>query len=81
MRRDPMEDGASLNPEDKKKMESLKKELAALKAEHKSFAGRKNSLSPEEKEKWRLNSQRTNQVFIEIKDLRFKNIIEAGKGQ
>jgi hypothetical protein len=76
-----MEDAASLNPEDKKKMESLKKELATLKAEHKSFAGGKSALSPEEKEKWRLNSQRTNQVFIEIKDLRFKNKIEAGKGQ
>lgn len=76
-----MEDGASLSQEDKRKMESLKKELAALKAEHKAFASRKGTLSVEDKEKWRLNSQRTNQVFIEIKDLRFKNIMEAGKGR
>lgn len=75
-----MEDGQFLSQEDKKKMESLKKELAKLKAEHKEFASRKNGLSSEDKEKWRLNSQRTNQVYIEIKDLRFKNVIEAGKG-
>lgn len=74
-----MEDGAHLNKEDKIKMESLKKELAALKEEHKAFAKNKNGLSPEEREKWRLNSHRTNQVYIEIKDLRFKNIMEAGK--
>jgi hypothetical protein len=28
---------------------------------------------------WRANSTRTNQVYIEIKDLRLKNILEAGK--
>lgn len=75
-----MEDGQFLSQEDKKKMESLKKELSKLKAEHKEFASRKSGLTSEEKEKWRLNSQRTNQVYIEIKDLRFKNVIEAGKG-
>ena len=76
-----MEDGASLSQEDHHKMESLKKELVTLKTEHKAFASRKRALSDEEKEKWRLNSQRTNQVFIEIKNLRFKNIMEAGKGR
>ncbi|MCM2349314.1 MAG: hypothetical protein NDI69_04780 [Bacteriovoracaceae bacterium] len=75
-----MEDGQFLSQEDKKKMESLKKELSQLKAEHKEFASRKSGLSSEDKEKWRLNSQRTNQVYIEIKDLRFKNVLEAGKG-
>jgi hypothetical protein len=75
-----MEDGQFLTPEDKSKMESLKKELAKLKTEHKSFAARKGGLSPEEKEQWRANSQRTNQVYIEIKELRFKNVLEAGKG-
>lgn len=75
-----MEDGQFLSQEDKKKMESLKKELSKLKTEHKEFASRKSGLTSEEKEKWRLNSQRTNQVYIEIKDLRFKNVIEAGKG-
>jgi len=75
-----MEDGEYLSPEDKNKMESLKKELAVLKAEHKSFASRKGGLNEEEREKWRVNSHRTNQVFIEIKNLRLKNILEAGKG-
>ena len=75
-----MEDTAWLNGEDKLKLETLKQELAALRAEHKGFASKKSSLSSEEREKWRLNSQRTNQVYIEIKDLRFKNIMEAGKG-
>lgn len=75
-----MEDSQYLNPEDKIKLESLIKELAVLKAEHKSFASKKGGVSQEEREKWRLNSQRTNQVHIEIKDLRFKNVIEAGKG-
>ncbi len=75
-----MEDSAWLNGEDKLKLETLKQELAALKDEHKGFASKKSSLSSEEREKWRLNSQRTNQVYIEIKDLRFKNIMEAGKG-
>lgn len=74
-----MEDAKYLSPEDKKKIESLKKELNVLKAEHKSFAAKKNGLTNEEREKWRLNSQRTNQVYIEIKDLRLKNILEAGK--
>ena len=74
-----MEDGQWLSTEDKKKMESLKKELVKLKAEHKQFAASKSSLTKEQKESWKLNSQRTNQVYIEIKDLRFKNILEAGK--
>jgi hypothetical protein len=75
-----MEDGEWLSTEDKKKMEDLKSELAKLKKEHKGFAAKKSGLSVEEKEKWRVNSQRTNQVFIEIKELRFKNIMDAGKG-
>lgn len=75
-----MEDSAFLNAEDKKKLDSLIKELAELKVEHKNFAKNKGGLTPEQKEKWRANSQRTNQVHIEIKDLRFKNVIEAGKG-
>lgn len=74
-----MEDGKYLEPEDKAKMESLKKELEKLKAEHKKFAKNVGSISPEEREKWRANSQRTNEVHIEIKDLRLKNILEAGK--
>lgn len=74
-----MEDGQSLSKEDKAKMESLKQELATLKAEHKDFAKNKGGLTPEQREKWRLNSQRTNEVYIAIKDLRFKNIMEAGK--
>lgn len=75
-----MEDGEWLSKEDKAKMESLKRELTALKAEHKNFAKNKGGLTPEDREKWRLNSHRTNQVYIEIKDLRFKNVMEAGKG-
>jgi hypothetical protein len=75
-----MEDSEWLSDEDKKKMENLKDELRKLKLEHKAFAKAKGSLSVEDKEKWRANSQRTNQVYIEIKDLRFKNVMEAGKG-
>ena len=75
-----MEDGEWLSSEDKTKMDNLKSELVKLKKEHKGFAAKKSSLTVEEKEKWRVNSQRTNQVFIEIKDLRFKNIMDAGKG-
>lgn len=74
-----MEDGKWLSKEDKEKMESLKKELATLKSEHKNFAKSKGGLSPEDREKWRVNSQRTNQIYIEIKDLRFKNVMEASK--
>jgi hypothetical protein len=74
-----MEDSADLSPEDKNKLESLKKELVKLKKEHKGFAAKKSALSAEEKETWRLNGQRTNQVYIEIKDLRHKNILEAGR--
>lgn len=74
-----MEDGRYLDAEDKKKMESLKKELTKLKAEHKDFASRKNKLTPEDRETWRKNSVRTNEVYVEIKDLRLKNILEAGK--
>lgn len=75
-----MEDAQFLSPEDKNKMESLKQELSVLKKEHKEFAGRKGGLSPEEREAWRVNSQRTNQIYIEIKELRFKNVLEAGRG-
>ncbi len=75
-----MEDGEWLSKADKEKMEALKKELADLKAEHKNFAKNKGGLTPADREKWRLNSQRTNEVYIEIKDLRFKNVMEAGKG-
>jgi hypothetical protein len=74
-----MEDSKYLSPEDKAKMDALKKELVKLKAEHKDFAKNKGKLTPEQKEKWRLNSQRTNEVYIGIKDLRFKNVIEAGQ--
>lgn len=74
-----MEDGYWLSPEDKKKMEALKKELADLKAEHKSFAKNKGGLTPEDRETWRKNSHRTNEVYVEIKDLRLKNVLEAAK--
>lgn len=75
-----MEDGAFLSQADRSKLDQLKKELAELKAEHKSFAAKKSSLSLEDRDRWRLNSQRTNEVFIAIKDLRLKNVFEAGKG-
>ncbi len=75
-----MEDAAYLSKEDKALMEALKKELAELKAEHKNFAKNKGGLAPEQRERWRVNSQRTNEVYIVIKDLRHKNIIEAGRG-
>jgi uncharacterized membrane protein YgaE (UPF0421/DUF939 family) len=75
-----MEDTAWLSQEDKKQLESLKKELATLKLEHKSFAKRKNSLTVEDREKWKVNAQRTDQVYVAIKELRFKNVMEAGKG-
>jgi protein subunit release factor B len=74
-----MEDGKYLSKEDKQKMEDLKIELVKLKEEHKSFAKNKGSLTQEQRERWRANSSRTNQVYIEIKDLRLKNILEAGK--
>lgn len=74
-----MEDAKYLSKEDKDKLEALKKELETLKAEHKNFAKNKNGLSLEEREKWRQNSTRTNQVHIEIKDLRFKNVMESGR--
>lgn len=74
-----MEDGRYLSQEDRQKLEDLKAELVTLKAEHKDFAKNKNGLTPEQRERWRVNSTRTNQVYIEIKDLRFKNIMEAGK--
>ena len=73
-----MEDSKYLSKEDKDLMESLQKELKDLKAEHKDFAKNKGKLTPEQREKWRLNSQRTNEVYVAIKDLRFKNVIEAG---
>lgn len=75
-----MEDSAYLSQEDKDKLESLKKELAELKKEHKGFAAKKSTLTPEERERWRVNSHRTNEVYVEIKELRLKNILEAGRG-
>lgn len=75
-----MEDSQYLSQEDKDQMEALKKELIALKAEHKQFAKNKGGLTPEDRERWKLNSQRTNEVYIAIKDLRFKNVMEASKG-
>ena len=72
-----MEDGEFLSKEDKQKMETLKLELAALKKEHKEFASRKSKISPEEREAWRKNSTRTNEVYIEIKELRLKNVLGA----
>ena len=74
-----MEDSEWLSQEDKNKMESFKNELAKLKSEHKKFAKNKGSITPDDKEKWRLNSQRTNQIYIDIKNLRFKNVMNAGK--
>lgn len=74
-----MEDSANLSPEDKTKLEELKTELAKLKKEHKAFAAKKGGLTPEERESWRVNGHRTNQIFIEIKELRHKNILEAGR--
>lgn len=75
-----MEDSAWLSSDDKNKLESLKSELVKLKKEHKQFAKTKDKLTPEDREKWKANSHRTNQVYVEIKDLRFKNIMEAGRG-
>lgn len=75
-----VEDGYWLSSEDKKKMEALKAELLALKAEHKEFAKNKGGLSPEDRERWRQNSKRTNEAHIEVKELRHKNIMEAGRG-
>ena len=75
-----MEDSEWLSKADKEKLDGLKKELSKLKVEHKGFAKRKNTITPDEREKWKLNAQRTNQIYIEIKDLRLKNILEAGKG-
>lgn len=74
-----MEDAKYLSKEDKARMEDLKQELEVLKAEHKNFAKNKGSITPEQRERWRANSTRTNEVHIEIKDLRLKNIFEAGK--
>jgi hypothetical protein len=74
-----MEDGEYLSPEDKKLLEDLKVELARLKVEHKDFASRKLKITPEERELWRKNSVRTNEIYIAIKDLRHKNILEAGR--
>jgi len=73
-----MEDSKYLSKEDKALMESLQEELKTLKAEHKEFAKNKGKLTPEQREKWRQNSHRTNEVYIAIKDLRFKNVMEAG---
>lgn len=74
-----MEDSHYLSPEDKATMEDLKRELNELKAEHKAFAGKKSKLTQEERERWKVNSTRMNEVYIAIKDMRLKNILEAGK--
>ena len=74
-----MEDGVYLNSDDKKKLNALKVELDNLKTEQSYFTKRKNGLSVEDKEKWRAISIRINQISVEIKDLRQKNILEAGK--
>jgi hypothetical protein len=74
-----MEDGAYLNSDDKKLLNALKVELDNLKTEQSYFTKRKNGLSSEDKEKWRAISIRINQISVEIKDLRQKNILEAGK--
>jgi hypothetical protein len=74
-----MEDSKYLSPEDKARMASLTKELDLLKREHKTFAKNKGSLTAEQKESWRLNSKRTNEIHIEIKDLRHKNVLEAAR--
>lgn len=74
-----MEDAKYLSKEDKARMEALKKELEVLKAEHKNFAKNVGKITPEQREQWRKNSQRTNEVHIALKDLRLKNIFEAGK--
>ncbi len=75
-----MEDSAWLSQEDKDKLEALKRELSSLKSAHKKFAKAKDSLTAEDREKWKANAHRTNQVYVEIKELRFKNIMEAGRG-
>lgn len=74
-----MEDSESLSPEDKQKLEALKRELSKLKSAHKKFAKNKDALTPEERDQWKLNAQRTNQVYIDIKDMRVKNILEAAR--
>ncbi len=74
-----MEDSKYLSKEDKARMDSLTKELETLKKEHKNFAKNKGGLTPEQREVWRVNSKRTNEVHVEIKDLRHKNILEAGR--
>ena len=75
-----MEDSAWLTPEDKSKLDSLKSELLSLKKEHKKFAKNKDKLTPEDREKWKVNAHRMNQVYVEIKAMRHKNIMEAGRG-
>lgn len=75
-----MEDARYLSDEDKAKLQSLIKELADLKVEHKAFASKKSAVTEEERVIWRANSKRTNEVNIEIKDLRHKNILEAARG-
>jgi hypothetical protein len=74
-----MEDGKYLTIEDRAALESYLKELETLKKEHRNFAKNKGALTPEQRELWRVNSHRTNQVHIAVKTLRHKNILEAGK--
>ena len=75
-----MEDGEFLSPKDKLQMEKLKKRLVVLKKQHKSFAAKKSTLSAEERDKWRENAKETQEINLEIKELRLKNIMEAGRG-
>ncbi len=74
-----MEDGKYLTTEDRAALDSYLRELEILKKEHRNFAKNKGSLTIEQREVWRVNSHRTNQVHIAIKELRHKNILEAGK--
>jgi hypothetical protein len=74
-----MQDAEYLSDEDKARLDAFIKELEVLKIEHKQFAKNKGKLTPEQRETWRMNSHRTNEVHIAIKDLRLKNILEAGR--
>lgn len=72
-----MEDAKYLDQADRSKLDDLLRELEKLKKEHKAFAKNVGKLTPEERERWRVNSARTNEVHIAIKDLRQKNILVA----
>ena len=72
-----MEDGVNLSPADRSLLRQHLLELEALKVEHKEFAAQKGGLTPEQREKWRLNSQRTAELHLAVKDMRRKNILQA----